>query len=223
MIELREVSRIFESPAGESLTVLENLSCSFEAGLSVAIEGPSGSGKSTLLGLLAGLDQPTSGQVIVAGHALGSLGEAGLSRFRAQNLGFVFQAFHLLQHFSALQNVVIAGEIAGLQSPLKAAQEALARVGLERRMGHLPGQLSGGECQRVAIARAIVARPKILLCDEPTGSLDRVNASKVFDLLLALHQDLGSTLVLVTHDPHLADRLDRQLLLEGGRFVSGAA
>lgn len=223
MIELREVSRIFESPSGESLTVLENLSCSFEAGLSVAVEGPSGSGKSTLLGLLAGLDQPTSGEVIVAGHRLGTLGEAGLSRFRARNLGFVFQAFHLLQHFSALQNVVIAAEIAGLGSPLRSAQEALARVGLEHRMAHLPGQLSGGECQRVAIARAVVARPKILLCDEPTGSLDRVNASKVFELLLALHQDLGTTLVLVTHDPHLADRLDRQVFLEGGRFGNGAA
>jgi putative ABC transport system ATP-binding protein len=223
VIELRNVSRVFKSPSGETLTVLENLSCSFEAGLSVAIEGPSGSGKSTLLGLLAGLDQPTSGQVIVAGHDLGSLTEAGLSRFRAQNLGFIFQAFHLLQHFSALQNVVIAGEIAGLTSPLKAAQEALARVGLEHRTEHLPGQLSGGECQRVAIARAIVTGPKILLCDEPTGSLDRVNASKVFELLLALHKDLGTTLVLVTHDPHLADRLDRQVLLEGGRIANGAA
>lgn len=223
MIQLREVSRIFESPTGESLMVLENLSCSFEAGLSVAIEGPSGSGKSTLLGLLAGLDKPTTGEVIVAGQNLGRLSEAGLSRFRAQNLGFIFQSFHLLQHFSALQNVVIAGEIAGLESPLKAAREALARVGLAQRSDHLPGQLSGGECQRVAIARAIVTRPKILLCDEPTGSLDRVNAAKVFDLLLALHQDLASTLVLVTHDPHLANRLDRQLLLEGGRFVMGAA
>ncbi len=223
MIELREVSRVFESPSGESLTVLENLSCSFKAGLSVAIEGPSGSGKSTLLGLLAGLDQPTSGEVVVAGHNLGNLSEAGLSRFRAQNLGFVFQSFHLLQHFSALQNVVIAGEIAGLPAPLKAAQEALARVGLEHRTDHVPGQLSGGECQRVAIARAIVTRPKILLCDEPTGSLDRVNSSKVFELLLALHKDLGTTLVLVTHDPHLADRLDRQVFLEGGRFVNGAA
>ncbi len=223
MIQLRDVSRVFESPSGESLTVLEKLSCSFEAGLSVAIEGPSGSGKSTLLGLLAGLDQPTSGEVIVAGHTLGTLSEAGLSRFRAQNLGFVFQSFHLLQHFSALQNVVIAAEIAGLATPLKAAQEALARVGLEHRTDHVPGQLSGGECQRVAIARAIVTRPKILLCDEPTGSLDRVNASKVFELLLSLHKGLGTTLVLVTHDPHLADRLDRQVFLEGGRFVNGAA
>ncbi len=135
----------------------------------------------------------------------------------------MFQAFHLLQHFSALQNVVIAAEIAGLEAPVKAAQEALARVGLEPRTAHLPGQISGGECQRVASARAIVTRPKILLCDEPTGSLDRVNAAKVFELLLELHHDLGTTLVLVTHDPHLANRHDRQVFLEGGRIVNGAA
>lgn len=223
MIELRDVSRVFKSPTGEALTVLEHLSFSLEAGLSAAIEGPSGSGKSTLLALLAGLDQPSSGEIIVAGRKLGDLGEAELSLFRAQTLGFVFQSFHLLQHFSALQNVVIAAEITGLPDPMRSARDALARVGLEPRAEHLPGQLSGGECQRVAIARAIVARPKILLCDEPTGSLDRVNAAKVFDLLLELHKDLGTTLVLVTHDPHLAERLDRQLLLEGGRLVEGAA
>ena len=223
MIELRDVSKIFESPSGERLTVLEALSFSLPAGLSAAIEGPSGSGKSTLLALLAGLDRPSSGDIKVAGQDLGRLGESELSRFRALNLGFVFQAFHLLQHFSALQNVIIAAEIAGLKDPLNAAQEALARVGLKDRVEHLPGQLSGGECQRVAIARAIVAKPKILLCDEPTGSLDRVNAAKVFELLLELHKDLGTTLLLVTHDPHLAERLDRQLFLEQGRLVEGVA
>ncbi len=223
MIELDNVYKIFEAPSGERLMVLEDLSFSLPKGISAAIEGPSGSGKSTLLGLLAGLDKPSGGKVRVAGQDLGHLSEAALSRFRAANLGFVFQAFHLLQHFSALQNVLIAAEIAGLAHPLKAAQESLSRVGLSDRVEHLPGQLSGGECQRVAIARAIVAQPKLLLCDEPTGSLDRVNASTIFELLLELHRDLGATLLLVTHDPHLAQRLDRQLFLERGRLVEGAA
>ena len=219
MIELSGLTKTFTAPDGEQLTVLEDLHFSLPAGGSLAVQGPSGSGKSTLLAILAGLERPTSGDVRVAGHALGALKERELSAFRAKNLGFVFQAFHLLPHFSALQNVVIGAEIAGLAAPLERSREALERVGLGERLGHLPSQLSGGECQRVAIARAVVARPPILLCDEPTGSLDPRNADKVFELLMDLHRDLGTTLVLVTHDPHLAERMDIRLLLERGRMA----
>ncbi len=221
MISIRSVSKTFLSPSGEPLRVLQEVSLEIPAGASVAIQGPSGSGKSTLLGLVAGLDQPSSGEVVVNGQVITGLSELALSRFRAKNLGFVFQAYHLLAHFSALQNVVIAAEIAGLAQPEARALEALARVGLAERAEHLPAQLSGGECQRVALARAIVARPPILLCDEPTGSLDPVNADRDFGLLLELQQDLGATLVLVTHDAHLAARMDLHIALERGRVVAG--
>ncbi len=223
MISIRSVSKTFRSPSGELLRVLQDVSLEIPAGASVAIQGPSGSGKSTLLGLVAGLDQPTSGEVVVNEQSISSLSELALSRFRAKNLGFVFQAYHLLPHFSALQNIVIAAEIAGLPSAEEKALEALARVGLQDRAEHLPAQLSGGECQRVALARAIVARPPILLCDEPTGSLDPVNADRVFELLLELQQDLGATLVLVTHDVQLASRMGLHLTLERGRVVAGVA
>ena len=221
MIPIRSVSKTFLSPSGEPLRVLQEVSLEIPAGASVAIQGPSGSGKSTLLGLVAGLDHPSSGEVVVNGQVITGLSELALSRFRAKNLGFVFQAYHLLAHFSALQNVVISAEIAGLAQPEARALEALARVGLAERAEHLPAQLSGGECQRVALARAIVARPPILLCDEPTGSLDPVNADRVFGLLLELQQDLGATLVLVTHDAHLAARMDLHIALERGRIVAG--
>jgi putative ABC transport system ATP-binding protein len=201
--------------------VLDGVDLDLAEGGSLAIQGPSGSGKSTLLGILAGLEQPTEGRVEISGTYLGGLRERELARFRARKQGFVFQAFHLLQHFSALQNVAIGAEIAGLGEPLRAAREALERVDLGDRVDHLPGQLSGGECQRVAIARATVARPSVLLCDEPTGSLDPRNAERVFELIMSLHRDLGTTLVLVTHDPALAGRMDRQMRLERGRVVEG--
>ena len=223
MISIRSVSKTFVAPSGELLRVLQDVSLEIPAGASAAIQGPSGSGKSTLLGLMAGLDQPTSGEVIVAGQSLTGLSEAALSRFRAQNLGFIFQAYHLLPHFSALQNVVIAAEIAGLPDAEAKALDALARVDLRDRSEHLPAMLSGGECQRVALARAIVARPPILLCDEPTGSLDPENADRVFDLLLELQRDLGATLVLVTHDAALAGRLGLHFALERGRLAAGVA
>lgn len=221
MIRLAGITKDFPSPSGERLRVLDGVDLELSGGGSLAIQGPSGSGKSTLLGIVAGLEQPTSGTVEISGVVLGDLSERNLARFRARNQGFVFQAFHLLQHFSALQNVAIAAEIAGLENPGQAAREALARVDLEERVDHLPGQLSGGECQRVAIARAVVARPSVLLCDEPTGSLDPASAAHVFDLLLDLHKDLGTTLVLVTHDPNLSSRMDRRLRLEHGRVVEG--
>ncbi len=223
MISIRSVSKTFTAPTGELLRVLDDVCLELEAGTSVAIQGPSGSGKSTLLGLMAGLDQPSSGEVVVNGQSITGLSELALSRFRARNLGFVFQAYHLLPHFSALQNVVIAAEIAGLAGAEAKAMEALARVDLQDRAEHLPAQLSGGECQRVALARAIVARPPILLCDEPTGSLDPLNADRVFELLLELQRDLGATLVLVTHDAHLAERMGLHIALERGRIVAGGA
>jgi predicted ABC-type transport system involved in lysophospholipase L1 biosynthesis ATPase subunit len=160
---------------------------------------------------------------VVNEQSITGLSELALSRFRAKNLGFVFQAYHLLPHFSALQNVVIAAEIAGLPSAEEKALESLARVGLQDRAEHLPAQLSGGECQRVALARAVVARPPILLCDEPTGSLDPANADRVFGLLLELQRDLGATLVLVTHDVHIASRMGLHITLERGRIVASVA
>ena len=220
MIELRQISKVFEAPGGESLTVLDGVDLLLPSGRAVAIQGPSGSGKSTLLALMAGLERPTAGAVIVDGQDLAALDERGRAAFRAKRLGFVFQAFHLLQPFSALQNVVIAAEIAGVADPRARAREVLARVGLEARLDHLPAQLSGGECQRVALARAIVARPPILLADEPTGSLDPRNADAVFQLLLDLQRELGSTLVMVTHDPHLAERLEGRVTLERGRVAA---
>jgi len=219
MIQLSGLTKTFLAPGGETLTVLEDLGFSLAAGGSLAVQGPSGSGKSTLLAILAGLERPTRGEVRVAGHELGTLSERELSAFRARSLGFVFQAFHLLPHFSALQNVAIGAEIAGLANPLARSREALERVGLAERFGHHPAQLSGGECQRVAIARAVVARPPILLCDEPTGSLDPRNADKVFDLIMDLHRDLGTTLVLVTHDPRLSEPMDQRLVLDRGHLA----
>ena len=221
MIQVAALRKTFLSPAGEQLTVLEDLTFGLRPGGSLAIQGPSGSGKSTLLAVLAGLERPSAGTVSMAGRRIDALSERALSAFRARTVGFIFQSFHLLPHFSALQNVVIGAEIAGLASPLARSREALERVGLGERMGHAPGQLSGGECQRVAIARAIVTRPAILLCDEPTGSLDPGNADRVFELIMELHRELGTTLVLVTHDPHLAPRMEACLRLERGRMAVG--
>ncbi len=220
MIQLAGITKDYPSPSGETLRVLEDITFSLAEGESLAIQGPSGSGKSTLLGILAGLEQPTAGGVTIHGTALQGRSERELAAFRARHLGFVFQAFHLIPHFSALQNVVIAAEIAGVSGAAPRAREALVRVGLEDRLHHTPGQLSGGECQRVAIARATVTQPKVLLCDEPTGSLDPGHAGRVFDLLMELHRDLKTTLVLVTHDPELASRMERQVRLHGGRMVT---
>ena len=219
MIQLTGLTKVFSAPGGERLTVLEDIHFTLPAGGSLAVQGPSGSGKSTLLAILAGLERPTAGEVRVDGRRLDTLAERELSAFRARSLGFVFQAFHLLPHFSALQNVSIGAEIAGLDAPLDRARQALDRVGLGDRLDHLPGQLSGGECQRVAIARAVLARPPILLCDEPTGSLDPRNAERVFELIMDLHRDLATTLLLVTHDPRLASRMEVRLVLERGRVA----
>ena len=220
MIHVAGLRKTFPSPGGEALTVLEDISFGLQPGGSLAIQGPSGSGKSTLLAILAGLERPSAGSVTVAGRRLEALSERELSAFRARTMGFVFQSYHLLPHFSALQNVVIGAEIAGIPAPMARAREALDRVGLGDRTGHLPGQLSGGECQRVAIARATVTRPALLLCDEPTGSLDPRNADRVFELILDLHRELGTTLVLVTHDPRLVPRMEGCMRLERGRLAA---
>lgn len=219
MISVNEVSKNFVSPNGETLQVLKRISFSVKAGQSLAIQGPSGSGKSTLLALLAGLESPTTGDVVVDGESLLNKTESSLSSLRATKFGFVFQSFHLLQNFSAYQNVKIAAEIAGMKDAATLATAALQRVGLADRVHHHPNQLSGGECQRVAIARAIVTNPKIILADEPTGSLDHGNAERIFDLLLRLCRENDSSLILVTHDASLATTLDVSIRLERGEIV----
>ncbi len=184
----------------------------------LAVVGASGSGKSTLLGLLAGLDTPTEGRVVLDGTDLNTLDEDGRSRWRAHRVGFVFQAFHLLPSLTALENVMLPLELALQRDPAVSARSALDRVGLGQRLGHYPHQLSGGEQQRVAIARAFAPRPRILFADEPTGNLDRKTGAAVGNLLFALREEAGTTLVLVTHEETLANHCEQRLTLEMGRL-----
>lgn len=204
------------------LDILSNVSFRVENGEAVAITGSSGSGKSTLLGLMAGLDVPTSGRVTLLGHDLFLLDEEGRARLRAQYVGFVFQAFHLLPNLSALENVMLPLELRG-KPAAAAARAMLERVGLGQRLDHYPRTLSGGEQQRVSLARAFVQRPSVLFADEPTGSLDEQNGRMVTDLMFELHQEVGTSLVLVTHDPQLAARCGRELRLAGGRLTEDTA
>jgi putative ABC transport system ATP-binding protein len=190
------------------------------AGESVAIVGPSGAGKSTLLALLAGLDTPTSGKVWLAGQELTGLDEDGRALLRAQRVGFVFQAFHLIPALTALENVTLPLELAGRSDARRTALDALRRVGLQTRTGHYPRQLSGGEQQRVALARAFVTRPAVLFADEPTGNLDAVTGGQVADLLFGLNEQSQTTLVLVTHEQTIAARCGRILHMEAGRVVT---
>jgi putative ABC transport system ATP-binding protein len=202
---------------GESvLTILNNLSFSVEQGAAVAVVGASGSGKSTLLGLLAGLDQPTSGSVCLNGVDLNTLDEDGRAALRAQAVGFVFQSFHLLPAMTAIENVMLPLELAGNSQAKQLAREALDRVGLASRLNHYPQQLSGGEQQRVALARAFVNRPLILFADEPTGNLDAATGQEVIDLLFELNHEQGATLILVTHDAVLSQRCNQVLKLHAG-------
>jgi len=204
--------------AGGELSILDGIEFAVEAGAAVAITGSSGSGKSTLLGLLAGLDVPSTGSVRLAGHDLFSLDEDARARLRATHVGFVFQSFQLLQNLTALENVMLPLELAG--QPARApAQAMLERVGLGGRLHHYPRTLSGGEQQRVSLARAFVVRPRLLFADEPTGSLDAATGETVIDLMFELHREQGATLVLVTHDPQLAARCGRQLVLSAGRLL----
>ncbi len=200
------------------LTILDDLSFTIEEGQTVAIVGASGSGKSTLLGLLAGLDLPTEGSVTVFGESLFALDEDGRAAWRARNLGFVFQSFQLLPQMTALENVMLPLELAGDRHAAVRSRRLLERVGLGDRLGHYPKTLSGGEQQRVALARAFAPSPKLLFADEPTGSLDAATGARVIDLLLELNREAGATLLLVTHDPDLAQRCGQRLTLHAGRL-----
>jgi putative ABC transport system ATP-binding protein len=203
---------------GGRLTILQDLDLTVERGEAVAILGASGSGKSTLLGLLAGLDQASSGEVWLCGAPLTGLNEDGRAALREGNVGFVFQNFQLLPTLTARENVLLPLELSGAADAGPTAAEALERVGLTDRAGHYPRQLSGGEQQRVAIARAYAPRPGILFADEPTGNLDQATGEHIIDLLLALREDAGAALVLVTHDARLAERCDRRLRMSDGRL-----
>jgi putative ABC transport system ATP-binding protein len=216
MIDLRGVSRTVMSGSAP-LTILHPLDLFVAAGESLAITGPSGSGKSTLLGLVAGLDAPSSGNVIIDGVDITQLDEDRLARLRGEKIGFVFQFFHLIPSLTALENVLVPMEIAGRTDAVARAASLIEEVGLSGRGHHYPSQLSGGEQQRVAIARALANDPPILLADEPTGNLDSANGRHVMDLLLDVNRARKTTLVLVTHDADLAARLQSQLALKDGR------
>lgn len=203
-----------------TLTILDDITFTVRAGETVAIVGASGSGKSTLLGLLAGLDQPSSGTVQLAGRAIGSLDEDGRARLRAEKVGFVFQSFQLLPHLSALENVMLPMELQGTPEARARSIEILKKVGLGERLGHYPKTLSGGEQQRVALARAFVTSPELLLADEPTGSLDALTGAGVMDLMFELNSSRGSTLILVTHDLSIAARCERRITLAAGRICA---
>lgn len=203
---------------GGRLTILRDLDLSVHEGEAVAVLGASGSGKSTLLGLLAGLDQASTGEVRLCGQSLTRLDEDGRAALRVGRVGFVFQNFQLLPTLTALENVLLPLELSGVADAGRIAADALGHVGLLERAGHYPRQLSGGEQQRTAIARAFAPRPEILFADEPTGNLDQATGEQVIDLLMDLRRDSGASLVLVTHDPRLAERCDRRLLMRDGHL-----
>ena len=222
MIELDDVSKTVPSGTG-TLTILHPLTITIPAGQVIAITGPSGSGKSTLLGLLAGLDAPSSGRIVVDGVDITLLDEDRLAVLRGKRIGFVFQFFHLLPSLTAFENVLVPMEIAGDRNAPARARELLAEVGLTERAHHYPSQLSGGEQQRVAIARALANNPPILLADEPSGNLDSVTGHHVIDLLLQINRMRGTPLILVTHDPELAALADITIALRDGRIVQQTA
>ncbi len=204
---------------GSELTILDGIDFRIAAGERIAVVGASGSGKSTLLALMAGLDTPTAGRVLLDGAPLSTLDEDGRAKVRGEKVGFVFQSFQLLPSLTALENVMLPLELRGDADPETPARAILDRVGLGERLGHYPRQLSGGEQQRVALARAFVTRPALLFADEPTGNLDTRTGAAIVDLLFGLNAEAGTTLVLVTHDARLAERCDRQLRLDSGRLV----
>ena len=218
MIELRDISKTVMS-GSEPLTILHPLSLRVTQGEFLSIVGPSGSGKSTLLGLIAGLDAPSTGDVIIDDVNITRLDEDGLAKLRGEKIGFVFQFFHLIPSLTAYENVAVPMEIAGVADPRTRARALLDEVGLTGRAHHYPSQLSGGEQQRVALARALANNPPIVLADEPTGNLDTSNGRHIMDLLRDIHRTRKTTIVLVTHDAELAAMADAQLVLRDGRVV----
>ena len=218
IIQAENLSKQVDSPTG-ILTILDNISLKIEYGESLAITGVSGSGKSTLIGILAGLDLPSSGRVILDNTELTGLDETGRARLRNRRVGFVFQSFQLLPSLTALENVMLPLELAGKSDARKLAEEQLVEVGLATRTAHYPNQLSGGEQQRVAIARAFVGEPAVLFADELTGNLDRKTARPIIELLFRLNSERGATLILVTHDTDVAAHCSRKLTLAGGRII----
>jgi putative ABC transport system ATP-binding protein len=221
ILRCESLTRSYAS-GGREITVLRDITFELEAGGFLAVTGPSGSGKSTLLGLLAGLDRPTRGRVVLDGRDLTALTEDERARVRAEAVGFVFQSFHLIPTLTARENIQVPLELRG-EDARERAEELLGRVGLGDRGHHYPAQLSGGEQQRVAVARAFAHRPKVLFADEPTGNLDAANGQNVVALLGELNRELGTTLVLVTHEPDLAARARRVLRLHDGALVFDSA
>ncbi len=218
IIQAQALGKHVDGPEG-GLTILEGVDLALNAGRSLAITGRSGSGKTTLLSLLAGLDQASSGRVWLDGHELGPMDEEARAGLRRRLVGFVFQSFQLIPTLDALENVLIAAELAGIEQPEARSRQVLERVGLGKRSHHIPRQLSGGEQQRVALARAFVHTPRILFADEPTGNLDGESARHITELLFELQRSSGTTLVLVTHDLSLAQRCEQHLALVEGRLA----
>jgi putative ABC transport system ATP-binding protein len=219
VIEARGVNKVVATAAGQ-LTILDGVDLEINAGETVAIVGASGSGKTTLLGILAGLDLPSSGTVVLVGQDLTRLDEEQRARIRGEHVGFVFQTFQLLASLTALENVMLPAELHGEPDAREQAQRLLEKVGLGERMGHYPRQLSGGEQQRVAIARAFASRPHVLFADEPTGNLDTATGGRIIDLIFELNAEFATTLVLVTHDDRLARGCQRVVVIDGGRIVA---
>ena len=219
VLKAHQITKQVSSPEG-TLTILSEVDVEITAGETVAIIGASGAGKSTLLALLAGLDEPTRGQVWLNGAELTALDEDGRAAVRARHVGFVFQSFHLVPSLTALENVMLPLELAGMPNAREAAEEVLAKVNLTARRGHYPRQLSGGEQQRVAIARAFVTRPAVLFADEPTGNLDSTTGERIMQLLFDLNRETHTTLVVVTHDQSIARRCGRIIRIDAGRVVA---
>jgi putative ABC transport system ATP-binding protein len=218
MLTSKNLTKKVTTGEGE-ITILEDVSFELEKGKSLAIIGESGSGKTTLLGLLAGLDRPSSGEVHLANESMFSLTEEQRALLRKENVGFIFQSFQLIEGLTALENVMMPLELKGDRQAKSKATDLLEKVGLSHRIHHFANQLSGGEQQRVAIARAFVTQPKVLLADEPTGNLDTVTGQKVVDLMFSLNDNLNTTMVLVTHDTHLAERCDDAVTLSAGKVI----
>lgn len=222
IISFKDVALSLQGNAGQ-VDILRNITLDVAKGESVGLIGPSGSGKSSLLMLMGGLERASHGTLMVAGQDIRALNEDRLARFRRDTMGIVFQSFHLIPTMTALENVATPLELAGVSDAFDRARAALDQVGLSHRTTHYPSQMSGGEQQRVALARAVVGRPSILLADEPTGNLDGTNGAAIMDLLFSLQHEHGATLVLVTHDPALAERCDRSIRLVDGRIATEAA